>query len=54
MINGLKKVDMNIQKICYYIINLHMALMFSNELFAIERFIVMFVSYEFVVAMNIG
>jgi hypothetical protein len=31
-----------------------MALMFSNQLFAIEKFIVMFVSYEFVVAMNIG
>jgi len=31
-----------------------MALTFSNELFAIEKFIVMFVSYEFVVAMNIG
>jgi hypothetical protein len=31
-----------------------MALTLSNELFAIEKFIVMFVSYEFVVAMNIG
>jgi hypothetical protein len=31
-----------------------MALMFYNELFAIEKFIVMFMSYEFVVAMNIG
>jgi len=56
MINELKKVDLNIQNICSYIYKLahDINILICNELFAIEKFMVMFVSYESIVAMNIG